>query len=204
MEKKYIVIDVEASGPMPGKYSMLSIGAAVPFEPRKVFYREIKPISMDYDMNAMRVGCLGLHCLEGLKNIDELNPSHPSFDPKKALNILDINGITPRQAMKELNAFVRKTTVGYKPVLSAAPIVFDGMFYFYYTNTYLPDEPNPFGYSGEDVNSIYRGLKENTNAHINDMKLAETFGLKHTHNALDDAILEAKEFEEVLKLMKQK
>ena len=40
LPKKYISFDVEASGLIPGKYSMLSIGACVVGDISKQFYKE--------------------------------------------------------------------------------------------------------------------------------------------------------------------
>jgi hypothetical protein len=42
----YVMVDVEADGPIPGDYSMISIGAVI-VEPslEKTFYGKLKPIS---------------------------------------------------------------------------------------------------------------------------------------------------------------
>ncbi len=41
----YITVDIEAAGPNPHDYSLLSIGAATLDEPRKSFYVELQPVS---------------------------------------------------------------------------------------------------------------------------------------------------------------
>ena len=63
----YMSADVEADGPIPGPYSMLSFGLAVagrrtgdePFRPQdpeaETFYRELKPISPDFVPAALNV-----------------------------------------------------------------------------------------------------------------------------------------------------
>ena len=51
----YISVDIEASGPVPGKYSMLSVGACLVEDPTKDFYCEIKPISSEYVEEALKV-----------------------------------------------------------------------------------------------------------------------------------------------------
>ena len=67
----YISVDIEADGPIPGPYSMLSIGMAVAgrfdgttFErvdvddPDHRFYAELKPISSEFDEAALAVAGL--------------------------------------------------------------------------------------------------------------------------------------------------
>ena len=41
----FISVDIEASGPIPGTYSMLAIGACVVTNPEERFYVELRPIS---------------------------------------------------------------------------------------------------------------------------------------------------------------
>lgn len=43
----YVATDVEADGPIPGEYSMLSFGMAVVGMTHINFYTEIKPISIN-------------------------------------------------------------------------------------------------------------------------------------------------------------
>ena len=61
----YFSVDVEADGPIPGPYSMLSVGVAVagrhaerfiPASPdAATFYQELRPISDDYVPDALAV-----------------------------------------------------------------------------------------------------------------------------------------------------
>jgi len=52
----FIVVDVEADGPVPGLYSMVSFGAVI-VEPSlsKTFYGQLKPISDDWIPDALAV-----------------------------------------------------------------------------------------------------------------------------------------------------
>ncbi len=43
----YICVDVETSGPIPGDFSMLSIGACTIYEPQRTFYIELKPVNQN-------------------------------------------------------------------------------------------------------------------------------------------------------------
>jgi len=42
----FISVDVETAGPVPGEFSMLSIGACSVFEPAKTFVCTLKPINL--------------------------------------------------------------------------------------------------------------------------------------------------------------
>ncbi len=59
----YISVDIEASGPIPGEYNMLSIGACVVGDIKNTFYREIKPITTRYVPQALEVSGLSLEKL---------------------------------------------------------------------------------------------------------------------------------------------
>src|SRR4051794_36193671 len=50
-----ISVDIEASGPVPPDYSMLSIGACVVDDPAESFYVELKPIGALAVPEAMKV-----------------------------------------------------------------------------------------------------------------------------------------------------
>lgn len=56
----YVSVDVEASGPSPGRYSLLSIGACTVARPQRTFYVELKPVSDDFTPEAMAVNGLSL------------------------------------------------------------------------------------------------------------------------------------------------
>jgi hypothetical protein len=43
--ERYFSVDIESSGPIPGKYSMLSLGACAVDDPDVAFYVEFKPTS---------------------------------------------------------------------------------------------------------------------------------------------------------------
>src|ERR1043166_3561645 len=53
--ERYFSVDIESAGPIPGKYSMLSLGASVVGNPEEMFYVELKPISMDFIPDALKV-----------------------------------------------------------------------------------------------------------------------------------------------------
>jgi hypothetical protein len=54
----YVATDIEADGPIPGPYSMLSLGMAVVGQSHLGFYTEIKPISDQFVSEALAVSGL--------------------------------------------------------------------------------------------------------------------------------------------------
>ena len=52
----YIVVDIEADGPIPGDYSMISIGAVIVDESlEKTFYGTLNPISEKWNPKALAI-----------------------------------------------------------------------------------------------------------------------------------------------------
>lgn len=199
MEKKYISVDIEASGPTPGKYSMLSLGACIVGDISKQFYKELKPLNKNFVTEAMKKGCLGLKCLDNMKHFSKYNPKSEKFNPTLVLELLNEKGEEPKKVMIDFADWAIKNTKGFRPVEAAAPIKFDGMFTAWYFDNFYGK--NPFGHSGEDINSFYRGIKRDVNVSIHELKI---FSKNLSHNALQDAISHAKSFEKILGIIKEK
>lgn len=49
----YISVDIEASGPIPGEFSMLSLGACIVGDTGNTFYAELKPINDNFIKRAV-------------------------------------------------------------------------------------------------------------------------------------------------------
>ncbi len=200
--KKYISVDIEASGSSPGKYSMLSLGACVVGETDLQFYSELKPISFNFkSMEAMRVGCSGLYALREVKKLPLYDVNHDDFNPRAVLDFLDRRGEHPENAMKRYEEWVLKVTKNYTPIQAAAPAIFDLGFTTYYFDNFN-NEINPFGFGGEDMNSMARGRLKKIYSSMKTLNVKDT--RKNPHNALEDAIYQAQEFEVVLNMMKRK
>jgi DNA polymerase III epsilon subunit-like protein len=60
----FVSVDVETAGPIPGEYSLLSIGACLIYEPTRMFSCELKPLNRNADSKAMEVTGLSLSTLE--------------------------------------------------------------------------------------------------------------------------------------------
>lgn len=181
MEDIYVSVDVEADGPIPGEYSMLSFGLAIAasydgskFAPRdpsqSTFYRELKPISPNFDPKALEVAAIDRDSLAA-------------------------NGAEPITAMTDARNWVLREAQDRRPVLVGYPIVFDWMFMHWYFVKYT--ESSPFGFSGAiDMKTMYQQKAKVTLDHAGRRDLPSQLKSKraHTHNALDDAIEQAEIF----------
>lgn len=181
----YFSLDVEADGPIPGPYSMVSVGLAVagrradgfvPADPTETtFYRELRPISDDFVPEALAVSGLD-----------------------RAALLRD--GSDPAQAMTELTGWVTRTAGNDRPVIVAYPAVFDWMFLYWYLLRFTGR--SVFGHSGcLDLKTLYAAradvpigaaVKGRMPAHLLSKR-------RHTHHALDDAIEQADLFANLMR-----
>lgn len=95
----YIVVDVEADGEIPHKFSMVSFGAVI-VEPSlsKTFYGEVKPISEKWNPEALAIS---------------------GFSREQHLGFND-----PKQVMQEFYEWVMNNSVG-KPTFISDNLAFD-------------------------------------------------------------------------------
>lgn len=179
MADAFFSVDVETDGPIPGPFSMLSFafvfvgtfdGRKFEREPTftKTFYRELKPISKNFDQESLQIS--------GLDR-----------------DSLCEQGEEPKDAMIAANEWILQTAGADCPVLVAYPVSFDWTWLYWYFVSYL-DGDSPFKHSRcFDVKtavaltthrSVCKSGRHNLPVH-----LKSDFG--HTHNALDDAIEQA-------------
>lgn len=177
----YISVDIEADGPIPGPYSMLSMGAAVagvqdadgfiPADPeQRTFYRELRPISEEFVPEALTVSGLDRERLR-------------------------TEGTEPVAALTEFSAWVREVSAGAQPVMTGYPASYDWTFLYWYLIRFTG--ASPFGHSGcLDMKTLYatkaglplRAVAKGT------MPRELLSRRRHTHHALDDAIEQAELF----------
>jgi len=135
----YFSVDVEASGPVPGLYNLVSIGA-VPVgreggswkpEDRR-FYVELKPIGGGFDAEAMAI--------HGI--------------PRERL---EREGAPADRAMRDLRDFVDKRCApsAARAVFVGHNVGFDWSYVSYYFALF--GIPNPFGYKSLDLKSLAMG-----------------------------------------------
>ncbi len=170
MKESYISVDIEAAGPVPSIYSMLSLGAVAVDDPRATFYIEFQPVNDNSVPEAMKV--VG-RSLQDFRNAGR--------DPKEAMS-----------SFRDWLASV--VAANRKPVFVGFNGMFDWAFVNHYFQHYL--NSNPFGFGGIDIKSYYMGMAGCSWDDARSSRIASEFKGKapHTHNALDDAIEQAEMF----------
>lgn len=178
----YFSADVETDGPIPGPYSMLSFGLvyAGSFDGKRFvrptdftsnFYRELRPISENYQPEALRVNGL---------------------DRKR----LCLEGELPQRSMSEAYDWISRIAGGAKPVLVAYPLSFDWAWLYWYFVQFSP-KGSPFNHSlCFDMKTAFAvkasvPISEAGRSKILPQLLPDS---RHTHHALDDAIEQAEIF----------
>lgn len=175
----YISVDVETSGPIPGEYSMLTIGACLVDEPDQVFSCELKPISANADPEALAVTGL-------------------------SLDRLAVDGLAPDVAMKQFQDWI-ETVAGTDDQLVFVGLnaPFDWSFVNYYFYRYLG--LNPFGFTALDIKALYMGATGSSWQDTRSSKMAARLHptLKGDHQALRDAQYQAELFRLIMAITPQ-
>lgn len=173
----YFSVDVETSGPIPGEYSMLSIGACGVGNPDARFYIELQPLNENYTDEALQTGGL-------------------------VLAELKARGVAPREAMTQFGNWVREHANGARAIFVGFNAPFDWSFVNYYFVKFLGVKQNPFGHSALDIKSYYMGAYGTTFLETSMRRLPPEIHAPNSplsHNALEDAIQQAEIFERLLK-----
>lgn len=126
----WFVVDVEADGPIPGKYSLVSLGAVL-VEPTlsKTFYGQTRSVTDAFLPEALAVSGI-------------TREQHQSFDD-------------PADVFARLRDWLAATSAG-RPVFVSDNVAFDWQWTNHYFHTYLGS--NPFGHSGRRIGDLYCGL----------------------------------------------
>lgn len=172
----YVATDIEADGPIPGPYSMLSLGMVVVGQRHLEFYTEIKPISDQFVPEALTVSGLDRNRL--LREAPDA-----------------------QTAMRQAASWLDRLSSNGKLVFVAAPAVFDGMFVHWYFMRFTGQNPFAVNGAGIDLRSYWMGAHRLTWEDTGRSKIRDALGIStppHTHNALDDARELAAIFEAVL------
>ena len=175
----YISVDIEAAGPVPAVYSMLSIGACVVGSPEVSFYIELKPINDRFIPEALAVCGFSLEQLQ-------------------------ISGIEPSEGMKSFNKWIEGAANGLMPVFIGFNAPFDWMFVHEYFHRYLGH--NPFGHKALDIKAFYMGLTGVSWSETGMNRVSQRFlGERElTHHALQDALDQAEIFRSMLAVAKNR
>lgn len=166
----FLSVDVETAGPIPGEYSLLSIGACDVSNPTQTFTCELKPTTRDADPKALEVTGLSLDRL-----------ARDGLDPAIAM-----------QAFRDWVARIAGTDA--TPVFVGFNAPFDWSFVNYYFHRYLGE--NPFGFAALDIKSMYMGATGSSWSQTRSSQIAAALRptLKGDHNALHDAQYQAELF----------
>ena len=177
MKEIYISTDIEATGPIPGEYSMYELGASVVGNESDNFFSEINLINDNYVPDAL--SSCG-------RTLDKLK------DRK--------NSIEPIDAMRLFAEWIERTVrnKSARPVFVAFNATFDWMLLHWYFHKFLGF--SPFGISGLDVKAYYMGMMSCNWGGTTKRRIDRRFlsSRPHTHNATDDAREQAEVFQKML------
>jgi hypothetical protein len=181
----YFSADVETDGPIPGVFSILSFALVYagsfdgqhfrrPYRYEQVFYKQLRPISENFQLEALQVNGL---------------------DRER----LCIEGEPPERAMTEAFSWVKNIAVDAQPVLVAYPLSFDWSWLYWYFVRFS-SEGSPFAYSRcfdiKTAVAVKAGIPISQAGRSRiDPSLRPRH--PHTHNAIDDAIEQAQIFANV-------
>lgn len=171
----YVVVDVEADGPIPGDYSMVSFGAVLVDSAGKLdqtFYSEpLLPISDKYDPKALAIS--------GYKR-----------------DYLELWGLDPKTRMEKFAEWI-DMAVPKRPIFISDNNGFDWSFINWYFHHFIGR--NPFGFSSQNLNSLYKGLRRDYYASFKHLRKT-----RHTHHPVDDAMGNAEALLAMLEELKRK
>lgn len=198
LENVYVAIDVETTGPRLGVDSMLSLGACVvtraPLAVGKLegltFYAELKPTSLNYIPQALRIGASQLGTLKSKAMDPHFCPSNQFFEPKQVLTYLQDSELCdfPATAMRQFADWLKK--VSYLKDL--VPVVDTTFFDSGWVNYYFAraEIDSPLGHKGIDLASLWIGATNDLGARL------KTVGVSCDdlvqHHALHDAVCTAR------------
>src|SRR5688572_638644 len=130
----YIMVDIEADGPIPGDYSMICFGAVlVDQHLDKTFYGTLKPISDNFVPGALAVS---------------------GFSRMQTLEFPE-----PAEVMKSFATWLSEVSSG-SPMFISDNNGFDWQFINWYFHHFTGS--NPFGFSSTNLGSLYKGLVKDT------------------------------------------
>ena len=128
------MIDVEADGPIPGDYSMISLGAVVVEEGLdRSFYGELRPISEQFIPEALAVS---------------------GFSREETMEFRD-----PQMVMESFRDWL-KDLRSDRLLFVSDNNGFDWQFVNWYFHHFTGS--NPFGFSSTNLGSLYKGLVKDT------------------------------------------
>lgn len=166
----YVSVDVETSGPIPGEYSLLSVGACLVSDPATTIYFELRPASAKHDPESLAVSGLDLDKLAR-------------------------DGLDPHEAMLKFEDWLALfCSPSRKLIFVGLNAPFDWSFINYYFYKYLGR--NPFGFTAIDMKAYFMGSTGCSWNETKSSKMATVLNprLAPDHDALGDARFQAELF----------
>lgn len=153
----HIVIDVEADGPCPGLFNMISFGLVSVAYPEVSFLGEVAPIIDNPGQPAARN-------IVGVSYETQL-----TYDP-------------PERVMQAAAEWLKQTTGDRRAIFWSDNPAFDWQYWNWYCHKYLGD--NPAGFSARRIGDLDAGRRGQA---LNTMAWKKHRQTTHTHNPVDDA-----------------
>lgn len=169
-KEHFISVDIEAAGPVPGEFSMLSLGACSLNDIDGGLLLEFKPINRNANPDALKI-------------------------TGNTLDDLARRGLEPEQGMNAFRTWIEETIdQDETPVFVGFNAPFDWSFVNYYFHRY--SRGNPFGFAGLDIKSFYMGKFGSTWSETKSSKIASALNISEAgdHNPLHDAQYQARLF----------
>ena len=160
------MVDIEADGPIPGDYSMVSIGAViVEASLKKTFLGKLRPISTSWIEEALAISGI-------------TREEHLTYDD-------------PKTVMISFADWIKEHSKG-SPIFIADNNGFDWMWVCWYFHHFT--RKNPFGFSSQNLGSLYKGLVRDTRQNFKHLrKTAHTHNPVDDAIGNAEALLQLKE-----------
>lgn len=142
MIRKYVMVDVETDGPIPGDYSMIAFGAIIVEPPLdKTYHGLIHPVSKNWMPEALKIS---------------------GYTREQTEKFHD-----PIIELMKFETWL-KENAGEQPMFVSDNNGFDFMFMCWYFWHFL--ERCPFGHSSTNLGSLYKGLVKNTHKNFKHLR----------------------------------
>lgn len=182
----YLSIDVETDGPVPGIYSMLSLGlAGFTLDNSLVWEREVN-----------------FFPLEGASTYHKTMEWWSQPEQKDAWNHLMTNRQNPQAAMIKLSVDIQNLKLQYRVFTIAWPACFDWMFLHWYMHKFVGE--NPLGRTAKCAGTYAWAMSKTVHPNVSIDALLDSWDderFQHSHKALDDAKEQGSKFINMLNEM---
>jgi len=183
MQEAYVSVDIEADGPIPGRFSMLSLGA----------------VAFQADGKEIGFFSANLNPLVGAGQDSET--MNWWSENKEAWNICQKGARPAKEVMQEFADWLQwLQELDYAPAFVGYPVTFDFMFVYWYLMAFVGY--SAFSFSGIDIKTLAMVLLKKDFRKIGKRTMPHRWfskRLNHKHVAVDDAREQGEMFIRMLK-----